>query len=307
MGRRSPWFVVVAGAIAFLTALGFLAAHAWIAEIAASLRLQLAVAGVVAAVGCLLVRARLAVLLALVGVVVNVVVIAPHLRGEPGPLTGPDRFVVAHVNLQHRTLDEAVLRTALRERKPDLLFILEPQIRWSVGRPSFAGYRVVTDGSPKVSALVLARVAPRRAGRPLVNGLPGGALAVETTFAGAPLWALVMHGQAPVTPHLLFKRDRSLRAAASLARRHDGPRIVLGDFNATPWSYALERFERESGLVSSAAAARLQPSWPWFLGPLGLAIDQHFHSRDLVVADRSLGPTFGSTHRSLWVELGHSS
>lgn len=297
------WLTAAAVAVLLLTALGYLGEHAWVAELASSLRVQWLVLAVVvgglAAIG----RAWLALGLAVATVAANVTVLAPfHRGGDPAP-TDPRRLVVAHVNLQHRDLDDDGLRKVLRERRPDLVFVLEPEIGWAAGRTTFAGYRVVTDGSPKVSAVALARVAPRHAGRPLVDGLPGGALALETTFAGSPLWILAFHAQAPVTPHLLGKRDRSLRVGARLAASHSGQRLVLGDFNTTPWSYALERFADGSGLLDSTEGHGIQSSWPWFLGPFGVAIDQLFHSPDLVVVERETGPGLGSTHRSLWVTL----
>lgn len=285
-----------------LTALGFLASNLWVAELASSVRFQLTAVALVGMVVGALRGNPVATVLAFAAIIGNVVVVGPHLRGEAGVPSTTDRLRIGHVNLQERDLDEGALRVALRARMPDVFFVLEPPAGWAKTHRTFAGYRVVTDGSPKVSALALVR-SDVRAGRPRVDGLPGGALAVETMFAGVPTWILALHAHSPLTPRFLGKRDRALDAAARLAASRNGRRIVLGDFNAVPWSPVVARFVRESGLASSATASGLQASWPWFLWRLGVAIDQLFHSHDLVVAERSLGPSLGSTHRSLWIEL----
>jgi endonuclease/exonuclease/phosphatase (EEP) superfamily protein YafD len=290
-----------------VTLAGFVGDRLWPTELAASVRLQLLVLALVVTVTALAVRAPVAAAIAAAAVVANAVVIAPLFDGVESRPTGTDRLSVAHVNMQHRALDDGELARALRERRPDLLFLLDPPAGWVRGHATFAGYRVLGDGSQKVSAAVLAREAPPRVGRPFVEGLPGSALVVETTLEGGPVWILAMHAQAPTTPHLLAKRNRSLRAAGRLAGGREGARVVLGDLNSTPWSDAIERLEDEGRLVSSARGRGIQASWPAVLGPAGVAIDHLLHSPELAVVERELGPTLGSTHRSLWVTLARGA
>lgn len=289
-----------------LSLAGFVGDRFWLTELATSVRVQLVLLGLVVAVAALGLRARRVAVVAAAAVVVNLAVIVPFFFGaEPRP-AGEARLRVAHVNMQHRALDDDALAQALRERRPDLFVLLDPPQGWVRTHPTFAGYRVLGDGSPKVSAAVLAREATPRVDRPFVEGLPGSALVVETVLGREPLWILALHAQAPMTPGLLAKRNRSLRTAARLARARDGARVVLGDLNSVPWSDAIERLEDTGGLVSSARGNGIQATWPWLLGPAGIAIDQLLHSPDLVVLDREPGPAFGSTHRSLWVTLARA-
>jgi endonuclease/exonuclease/phosphatase (EEP) superfamily protein YafD len=279
----------------------------WIAELASSVRVQLLVVAIAATVFSLAVRAPVGAFLAAVAVAVNVVVLSPLFGSVDTEPVGRERLVIAHVNLQRRALDENELRRALEERGPDLLFLLDPPKEWVRTHKAFAGYRIFGDGSPKVAAVVFAIDEPSRVGRPLVEGLPGAALVVERSFAGSPVWILGLHAQAPVTPHKLRKRDRTLRVAGLLAARHTGARIVLGDLNATPWSDALKHLERVAGLENSMEGRGVQASWPALFGPLGVPIDHFLSSGELVVIKRETGPTLGSTHRSVWVTVGRAS
>ena len=72
----------------------------------------------------------------------------------------------------------------------------------------------------------------------------------------------------------------------------EGPLIVAGDFNATPWSYALHGFRERTGLCG---APGYRPSWPSWLDAVGLPIDQVFVSEGLGVTAEVLQPA-GSDH-----------
>jgi endonuclease/exonuclease/phosphatase (EEP) superfamily protein YafD len=50
-------------------------------------------------------------------------------------------------------------------------------------------------------------------------------------------------------PYPIERQADQMSAAAEAIRALEGPLVVAGDFNSTPWSYALKRFEEESGLT----------------------------------------------------------
>lgn len=72
----------------------------------------------------------------------------------------------------------------------------------------------------------------------------------------------------------------------------DGPLIVAGDFNATPWSFALRGFRAATGLCG---APGYRPSWPAWADAVGLPIDQVFVSAGIGVSAEVLAPA-GSDH-----------
>ena len=80
-----------------------------------------------------------------------------------------------------------------------------------------------------------------------------------------------------------------------------GPAIVLGDFNAAPWSRPMQDLLSATGFKGP----RLPPAtWPVGAGPLGLPLD-HVLVRDgpRVVRVQTVGPGLGSNHLGLLAEI----
>jgi endonuclease/exonuclease/phosphatase (EEP) superfamily protein YafD len=78
---------------------------------------------------------------------------------------------------------------------------------------------------------------------------------------------------------------------AAIIARLDRPLILAGDLNATPWSYAFEDFVRAANLTPG----RVVPTWPAFLGRLGIPID-FVMARGVTVEELETGPALGSDH-----------
>ncbi len=94
---------------------------------------------------------------------------------------------------------------------------------------------------------------------------------------------------------------KQVKAMADMVRKAKGPKIVLGDFNTTPFSVMMRAFVRR------ARVRRLTfvPSWPAWAGPFPqLAIDHIFASPDLAVAEGPcIGGSAGSDHFPVIVTL----
>ena len=98
-------------------------------------------------------------------------------------------------------------------------------------------------------------------------------------------------------------RDAQIRFAAEWAEGRDGAVIVVGDLNATPWSWPFGLLT-EAGLRNSQVGFGLQASFPArSMFVFRVPIDHLLHSDDLMVRDRYLGPALGSDHFPLIVDL----
>ena len=98
-------------------------------------------------------------------------------------------------------------------------------------------------------------------------------------------------------------RNEQLSATADLVAGMDGPVIVAGDLNATPWSPFFRRLLDRSGMRDSRRGFGVQATWPSSLGPAGIPIDHVLVSDEVYVKDRQVGPTFGSDHRPVIVDV----
>ncbi|WP_237479344.1 endonuclease/exonuclease/phosphatase family protein [Lichenibacterium dinghuense] len=65
----------------------------------------------------------------------------------------------------------------------------------------------------------------------------------DATFLG-------IHPRPPLVGQSALPRDAELYAAAQILRGHEGPAVMAGDLNATPWEDAVQRTRRIAGRVS---------------------------------------------------------
>ena len=116
---------------------------------------------------------------------------------------------------------------------------------------------------------------------------------VRATF-GNELSGLTVIGAHTIRFPYLRAQLAQLGQLGDLVRKLPGPRIVMGDFNATPSSRMLASFEQRSGL------RRLDvwlPSWPARLKLPQLAIDHIFASEEVKsVEPVRIGDNAGSDH-----------
>lgn len=88
---------------------------------------------------------------------------------------------------------------------------------------------------------------------------------------------------------------------AEEVRAWPGPKIVAGDFNATPWTHPVTAIE---DAAKGRALGGFSGTWPWFLpGPLKLPIDHVIVSRPVLTATRTVLEPQGSDHSAVLVEL----
>ncbi len=108
-----------------------------------------------------------------------------------------------------------------------------------------------------------------------------------------------LHVFPPITPRRFTRRNEQLAIAGDILAQLDAPRLVVGDFNATPWSADLRAFVSDNDLSRVNARA----TWPVWLGFAGIPIDHALTSRDLRILDIETGPDIGSDHRPVLIDV----
>jgi endonuclease/exonuclease/phosphatase (EEP) superfamily protein YafD len=78
--------------------------------------------------------------------------------------------------------------------------------------------------------------------------------------------------------------------------------VLIGDFNATPWSPVLIDVRRR-GFRRALCGAPLAPTWRSANPLLGLTIDHAYVYGDAAIADCRIGRDIGSDHRHLIVDV----
>ncbi|MAD33556.1 MAG: hypothetical protein CMJ88_07345 [Planctomycetes bacterium] len=191
----------------------------------------------------------------------------------------------------------------LRAASPDVVWFAEYTPAWQevlrAGLPEMP-FRIERPDVSSFGAALYSRYPFRTAA--MVSGgdhwIPFGRAVVETPHG--PVGVLGVPAPPPQL-NALGVAERDLSLATVAARLTDLPRrrIVLGDFNATPWNHAFRAMRRDAGLSLGSTRWWL-PTWP---DPqpalLRIPIDHVLVSGDLRVIEARLGATIQSDHRPL--------
>lgn len=245
---------------------------------------------------------------------VNVALIAPlYFGGSPSTAGGaPVRLLSANVFVGNGNTQPII--ELVREERPELFLAIEVDPRW------LSALDAIKDDYPYVisamrnqgyggfdpfgMALFSHKPATvsevRRVG---VQGLPV-ILAEFDLDGGASLTVIGTHPYPPVRRECAAVRDEYIAGVADIAASVEGPCVVLGDLNTTSWSPVFTRLVKRSGLRDSRHGFGIQPTWPDGNRLLRIPIDHALVSGEITVVDRRVGPSIGSDHRPLIIELG---
>lgn len=121
-----------------------------------------------------------------------------------------------------------------------------------------------------------------------------------TATLGPEAGGLIVYGVHTIRfPHsrAQFKQVNALSALVSATPGH---KLVMGDFNATPFSRVTASFAAQTGL----ARLTLLPSWPSRIGLPQVAIDHIFASPDIrLLQSERLGEAAGSDHYPVTLKI----
>ncbi len=272
----------------------------WLAE---HLRVQLSIA----ILALMLIRVwrnrREAMLLGIL-LILNLVFIAPYL--PRGSQSGAADLRMTHFSLDKNKTDAFAY---LNARDDDILFLQELTPAAEEAIAALTNYEVVqlnamdnthgsgmlvrSDWDGEVIATEIVHL-PAENPRPL--------LTATIEVDGQQVQVMTLHVIRPgIHPdrNAYFATETS--HVANWALQQPLPVILIGDFNAAPWSRALEDFRR-AGLQAGRRGHGLHPTWiaqfPWILR---IPIDLTMVTETITVTQLETGPDLGSDHLPLHV------
>lgn len=294
--------VIPAVLLTLVSVAAFFGRWSWVLDLLANFRVQYTVALVFMAALLFMARWTRSATVALVGALINGVVILPLFLGEGRTVPPRDSLRVISFNILSTNEQFGEVIGYIREVDPDIVFLHEASRPWEMAMEgSGLPYEITRSRSQD---LIFGTLVLSRPGDPVVSyGFTlGGARAVEVVHDGVAV--LGIHPLAPSTARRSALRNAQFEFAGEWSQQQTGPHVVVGDFNATPWSYPFRRLLTETELSNSQEGFGLQPTFPAdnsFL--VRVPIDHLLHSPELVVADRRRGPRLGSDHFPLIVDL----
>ncbi len=287
------------------TILAFFGSTSWFFDVLANFRFQMAIGLIVIGLLYFLLFGRAAAFVFLAVGAVNVFLVAPMYVDRPAPAAGPDSIRIVSFNVAAGRANPADILDWVTDAPPDLVFLLESTEEWIAAMPTNGSGYSVGNEIPEDRAYgisVLGRSATDieqlRLGTtrdPVVR--------VTTTIGDQAVAVYAVHPRPPDSPAAAEARDSLFTELSGLVARESIPVIVIGDFNATPWSSTFRKFEGETGLVNSQRGYGLAATWPTSLPIRLIPLDHMMHSDSLTTITRLVGPDLGSDHMPLTVEV----
>ncbi len=257
---------------------------------------------------------RLAFFSGAIAVVICAGLMAPELVAKATTRTGRGvggELKIIQFNLWDHNKDPATTARWIASQNADIVVVEEAGEKGGEVIKKLAALYPYRAGCPEgddCATLILSKVAPRESGDFAWPGLGERHANAWATFGeGADVFSVVgTHYPWPVPAGPLQTHCRKL---ATLLGRFDRDRlIVAGDFNATPWSFALRR---QDSLFGLERRTRMLATWPAagitrrkLTTPLPLlAIDHLYAGAAWRTVSVTRGPRLGSDHYPVVVEL----
>jgi endonuclease/exonuclease/phosphatase (EEP) superfamily protein YafD len=279
---------------------------AWPLELTTHFRVQyLAATAIVLVLAAL--RRRWGACAALVATgAISVAAVLPYVSWPLAPTTNaaPAELKVLTINVSYRQFAVRRLLELVREADPDVLIVQEltPHAERVLADfdTAFPYHRKFTADGPTGIGL-WSRYALESQTTFALGRLP--ALEARVLAPQGAFTVIGAHLSSPVSPRRAAARNVELRQLGERSAAIEGPLVVAGDFNVTPYSPYFVDWLAASGLIDSRRGRTLSISWPTMLPWFGIPIDHvAVNSGFTILAHRRL-PNFESDHYGVLVEL----
>ncbi len=297
---------LAAGLTSLFSLLGFLSRRDWKLELFSHFRAQYALLLGTCTLGFILVKNLPGVLFCLAFLGGNLGLILPiYRRPARGERAGKaTRLYFANIlgtNTNYERLKQSILAAdadilLLVEVRPNHLQALQPVLS---GYP----YQFTQPDDDNFGIAIFSRQPLDLAETLAFDHQCTPALAARLRLDGVPLTLLGVHPYPPKTRAKAARRDHQLALTASYAASQPDELLLVGDLNATSWSYVFQNLLRTTHLLDSRQGFGLQPSWPAGNSLLRIPIDHALHTPGICIQARKLGQPTGSDHLPVIVEF----
>lgn len=273
----------------------------WMLELTTHFRVQyVLVTAVVLVLAALRRRWALAAVLAAAGAI-SVAPVLPYVPRSLGtaaaavPAAAP--LKVLTVNVSYRQFKERRLLEVVREASPDVIVVQEltPHAERVLAEldTAFPYYRKFpAEGAYGIGLWSKHEL---ESGSTIALGrLP----AIEARVRGpsGSFTIIGVHLSAPVTRRRAAARNQQLTELATRAAAVQGPLIVAGDFNTTPYSPYFADWLEKAGMTDSRRGRTVSTSWPTMLRWAGIPIDHVTVNNGFTILSHHRLPNFESDH-----------
>ena len=276
----------------------------WPLALVEHFRVQMMVGGILIVVACAALRSRYFDAAA-IATLLHLVWLLPDLGASRRPLPARGRPVrVLLLNVLSSNTRFADVRKLIADSNADIVALAEIQDNWLRElAPALTSYpaRIEHPRTDNFGLALYSRV-PLTGGVEYLGAFPS--IVASLAETDGALGVVLTHPMPPISGHYLDLLDEQLAAVAARARTLGPNAMILGDFNATPWSRPFRRLLEASQFCDSRAGFGLQTSWvPEISRVMQIPIDHVLVSCGIGVRDRRIERDVGSDHLPVVVDL----
>lgn len=280
--------------------MGQLHSLGWWFDLMHQFQLHALLAGLACLPLALLLRKRDSVYMSALLALSGFVAIAPALTLPSAHVAADGQQVkVLYYNVLSINRDQPAVEKLVREEAADVVVLLEGNYRWqeTIDRLRDAyPHQHMLDDEGNFGSILLSRypfdiVAAEKP--QLADGFVDYSMVIaDIKLLQTSLRLIAKHASPPVSPERAQMRNRALSVLASIIMAPSQPVVLVGDFNATPWTRAYRQMVKQADLSGTSWI----PSWPAPMGLMGISIDQVLAGNGAVVSRVRTGPRQGSDH-----------
>ncbi len=288
-----------------LTLMGFFGKSWWVFDIASHFRPQyFLLLGLGALVGFWGKRRRSSVFFILVAML-NLWLILPYYSSQTAISKTGAVFRAMNLNLNVANLAFDKVHKLVDSARPDVIMLEELSPFWvrKAGQVfSRYPYFKTFAREDAFGIGVFSKIPLKKVDVFTMNGdIP--VLVARLDLNGHTLSLIGTHLKPPFNAAFSKDRNDGLEDLANLIISTKGTKMVMGDFNLTPWSPYFQDFIAKTGLNDSQKGIGIQPSWPTSMPLFWIPLDHCFVTKDINIHARNIGPNVDSDHYPVIVDF----
>jgi endonuclease/exonuclease/phosphatase (EEP) superfamily protein YafD len=214
---------------------------------------------------------------------------------------------VVSLNVLTSNQDYETITTYLRETNADIVLLseIEPELM-TVIKSSLADFypHVYNEAMEGTHGLALVSRLPFVQTETILLGERHHRfLTAELQWQGKRFKIYGSHPHAPLSGRWAKSRDEEIKVIREHIKQESKPHILLGDFNASPWSTPMTQLSAQTNLRHGALGLGIYPTWRYKTMLLGAPIDHILVSEEWQVSSYKVERDVGSDHFPVLAEL----
>lgn len=286
-----------------VTFLGFLGGLDWRLDLMSHFRQQYVVAFFFLLITSFLLKARNLILAAGLFFCINLLLFLPFYSNAK-PLSSDTGILTFMANVNRDNPHRDLLLAEIKSVNPDVVILTEINASWITTLKTIAPQYpyIIQEPREDYSGIALMSKRPLKNPQIVRIGSPTVPSVVTEIEHNEKLVTLIgAHPFPPFGKRSSALRDTQIAALGNYMMNKTTPSILIGDLNASPFSYPYMKLLSDTTLSNCANGFGYEATWQYGIvtPPLGLKIDQCLKTPEILITESYVGHNIGSDHRPL--------